>query len=92
MVETFGHPNEPTNRNSIKFPKVVKQTNKKTLLQNFGDQCNKQPMFPSSLSIMKGHMFFTIKGNIIHVIILYFKYSFYLGVGVVINVRSFCKG
>ena len=29
--------NEPTNQNSIKVPKVVKFTNKKTLIQNFGD-------------------------------------------------------
>ena len=29
--------NEPTNQNSIKVTKVVNLTNKKTLLQNFGD-------------------------------------------------------
>ena len=29
--------NESTNPNSIKVPKVVKTTNKKTLLKNFGD-------------------------------------------------------
>ncbi len=33
VVETFNRQmNEPTNQNSIKVPKVVKQTNKKTLL------------------------------------------------------------
>ena len=33
--------NEPTNlKNLIKAPKVGKPTNKKTLSQNFGDQCN----------------------------------------------------
>ena len=31
VVETFGL-NEPTNQNSIKVPKVVKATNKRTLL------------------------------------------------------------
>ena len=35
--------NEPTNQNSLKVPKVVESTNKETLLQNFGDWCNKQP-------------------------------------------------
>ena len=30
--------NKPTHQNSIKFPKVVKPINKKTLLQNFGDE------------------------------------------------------
>ena len=39
--------NETTNQNSIKLPKVVEPTNKKTLLYNFGDQCNKQPNIPS---------------------------------------------
>ena len=29
--------NEQTNQNSIKLPKVVRPTNKKTLLQDFGD-------------------------------------------------------
>ena len=29
--------NEPTNQNSSKFPKEVKPTNKKTLLENFED-------------------------------------------------------
>ena len=30
VVETFGHKlNEPTNKNSMKVPKVVKPTNKK---------------------------------------------------------------
>ena len=32
----------PTNQNSIKVPKVVKPMNKKTLLKDFGDKCNKQ--------------------------------------------------
>ncbi len=41
--------NEPTNQNSIKVPTVVKPTNKKMILQNFGDQCNKQPNVPLSL-------------------------------------------
>ena len=29
--------NKPTNQNLIRVPKVVKPTNKKTLLYNFGD-------------------------------------------------------
>ena len=29
-----------------KVPKVVKSTNRKTLLYNFGYQCNKQPIVP----------------------------------------------
>ena len=37
--------NEPTYQ--IKVIKVDKPTNKKTLLYNFGDQCNKQPNVPS---------------------------------------------
>ena len=36
--------NEPTNKNTIR---VVKPTNKKTLLYNFGDQCNEKPNVPS---------------------------------------------
>ena len=41
MVETFGHSNWETNQsNLIKVPKVVKRMNKKTWLQNFGDQWN----------------------------------------------------
>ena len=35
--------NIPTNQNSIKVPKVVKPTNKKT----FGNYCNKQPNVPT---------------------------------------------
>ena len=35
--------NEPINQNSIKVPKVVKLSNLKKLLKNFGDWCNKQP-------------------------------------------------
>ena len=43
VVETFGYSTyEPTNQNSIKVPKVVKPTNKKTLLKDFGDKCNQQ--------------------------------------------------
>ena len=38
MVEILDiQPNNPTNQNLIKVLKFVKQTNKKTLLQNFGD-------------------------------------------------------
>ena len=35
VVETFGHSwtNGPTNQNSIKVPKVVRSTNKKTLIK-----------------------------------------------------------
>ena len=40
-------PNEPINQNLIEVLKVVKPTNKKTLLENFGDLCNKQPNVPS---------------------------------------------
>ena len=48
MVETFGHSTKkPTNQNLLKVPKVDKPTNKKTLLCNFGDECNKQPIVPS---------------------------------------------
>ena len=36
LVETF-ELIIPTNHNSVKVPKVVKITNKKTLLKNFGD-------------------------------------------------------
>ena len=39
--------NESTNQNSRKVRKVVKPTNKKTLLQNLGDKCNKQLNVPS---------------------------------------------
>ena len=39
--------NELTNLKLVKVPKVVKPTNKKTLLKNFGDQCNKKPNVPS---------------------------------------------
>ena len=35
--------NEPTYQNSIKVPKFVIETNKKTLIQNFRVQCNRQP-------------------------------------------------
>ena len=41
------HLNEPTNKNSIKVPKVVKPTNKKSSLEDFGDLFNKQPNVPS---------------------------------------------
>ena len=41
--------NEQTNRISTKISKVVKPMNKKTLLLNFGDYSNKQPMSPPSL-------------------------------------------
>ena len=37
---------EPTNQNSIKFPKVVYPTNRKTLFYNFVDKCNKQTNVP----------------------------------------------
>ena len=39
VVETFGQStkNEPTNQNSIKVSKVVKPTNKKTILIDFGN-------------------------------------------------------
>ena len=39
--------NVATNRNSIKVHNVVKSTNKKELLSNFGDWCNKPPNVPS---------------------------------------------
>ena len=36
-VKTFGHSiNKPTNQNSIKVPKLVKPTNKKTKLKLWG--------------------------------------------------------
>ena len=38
--------NESTNQNLVKVPKVVKPTNKKTLVKNFGDQCKKKPNVP----------------------------------------------
>ena len=38
--------NEPTNQNAMLVLKVVKTTNKKTLIYNFGDFCNKQPIVP----------------------------------------------
>ena len=40
---------KPTNQNYIKAHKVVKATNKITLLWNFGDKCNKQPNDPTFL-------------------------------------------
>ena len=36
-----------------KIPKVAKPTKKKTLLQNFGDKCNKQSNVPSLPVIME---------------------------------------
>ena len=48
MVETFIH----STKKFTKVPNVVKPTNKKTLVYNFGDQCNKQPIVPPlSLSL-----------------------------------------
>ena len=47
VVETFRHSNESTNQKTIKESKVVKLTSKKTLSQNFGDYCIKQPNVPS---------------------------------------------
>ena len=45
VFETFKHSN---NQSKFKVdPKVVKETNKKTLSKNFGDQRNKQPNVPS---------------------------------------------
>ena len=32
---------KPTNQNSIKVPKVVEPSNKKTLLKSFGGKCNR---------------------------------------------------
>ena len=40
---------KPTNQNSIKVPKVVKPTNMQIELQDFRDQCNKQPLSPPFL-------------------------------------------
>ena len=41
LLFTFGPQlNEPNNRNAIKVPNYVEPTNKKMLLQNFGDYCN----------------------------------------------------
>ncbi len=42
---------KPTNQNSVKVPKVVMPKNKKTLLQIFVDQCNKQPIIPSLMLV-----------------------------------------
>ena len=38
---------EPTNHNSIKAPKVVEPSNRKTLSLSFGDFFNKHPIVPS---------------------------------------------
>ncbi len=46
VVETFEHLTLWKNNQNSKVPKVVKPTNKKTLLQNFGDYCTKQPIVP----------------------------------------------
>ena len=48
LVATFRHFRtlEPTNKILITVQKVGKPTNKKTLLENFGDSCNKQPNVP----------------------------------------------
>ena len=42
-------PNEPINQHSTNKPKAVKPNSKKTLLKNFGDQCNKQSNASPSL-------------------------------------------
>ena len=48
LVETIvTQLNKPNNQDSTKVPTVVKPTNNKTLLQNFGDFSNKQPIIPS---------------------------------------------
>ena len=48
MVETFEHSmNNQSKLTKGKAPKVKKQMNKKTFLQNFGDYCNKQLNVPS---------------------------------------------
>ena len=63
--------NEPTNQISIKVPKVVKQTNKKMLLQVFGDKCNKLPNVPS----LPG--FLTINFAKYNSILRYFQIEFF---------------
>ena len=40
--------NKPSNQNSSK---VFEPMNKKTLLKNFGDECNKQPLSPLSAGV-----------------------------------------
>ena len=48
--------NEPTNQNSIKVSKDVNQTNRKMLLQKFGDYCNIQlnvPFHPEKALLWK---------------------------------------
>ena len=47
--------NKQTNQNSLKVPKVFIPTNKKKLLYNFGDSCNKQLIVTPSL-LAKGHI------------------------------------
>ncbi len=61
VAETSEHSTFWINQSKFpKGPKVVKPTNKKTLMLNFGDQCNKQPIVSSlslslSLSDLFGH-------------------------------------
>ena len=56
---------EPTNQNSIKVPKVFRRTNKKTVLLNFGDKCNKQ----SIASLPPGTKILYIRVNPLDVLI-----------------------
>ena len=52
--KTYEHKTYSINQSEFpKVPKVVKPTNKKTLLLDFGDLCNKHPTVPS-LSGLKG--------------------------------------
>ena len=54
VVETFGHSTKWANQSKlIEVPKVVKPTNKKILLQNFGAEGNKQPIVPSLRDIVQ---------------------------------------
>ena len=43
--------NESTNQNSLKVPRVVKPTNKKTLLKKLGTSVINSPLSPTSLSL-----------------------------------------
>ena len=55
VVETFEHSSSWTNHlKYTKVPKVVKLTNKKMILKEFGEKCNKQSIVPSHSLFFKG--------------------------------------
>ena len=49
MKRLYTQFNKPTNQKSLKVPKVVNPTNKKTLLKSFGTSVINSPLSPLSL-------------------------------------------